>query len=79
MFFAQRLEVNLRVILHTSNYWGFGNEMELDMKEIERFKHSDGFIDNATCGALIEKFQRGNVVRFKTQRPEKGRTRRSLK
>jgi hypothetical protein len=65
MLFAQQLELNLRAILYTADYHGWGAEISSDMTpdQLKRFKNSDGFIDDATCGTLIEALKRTGIIK----------------
>jgi 2-oxoglutarate dehydrogenase complex dehydrogenase (E1) component-like enzyme len=65
MLFAQQLELNLRAILYTADYHGWGSEITSDMTpdQLKRFKNSDGFIDDATCGSLIEALKRTGIIK----------------
>ena len=56
MHFAQQLELNLRAILYTAEYHAF-IDIPLTPEQEERYKTVEGFIDNSTCGLLIEKLR----------------------
>jgi len=62
MHFAQQLELNLRAILYTAEYHAF-IDIPLTPEQEERYKTVDGFIDNSTCGVLIEKLR--GAIRLK--------------
>jgi len=62
MLFAQQFELNLRALLYVTDYHAWGEEMTLDEPQSKRFKTLDRFIDEATCGALREKFKQSKTV-----------------
>jgi len=65
MLAAQQLELNLRAILYTADYHGWGSEITSDMTpdQRKRFNNSDAFIDDATCGSLIEALKRTGIIK----------------
>ena len=62
MHFARQLELNLRAILYTAEYHAF-IDIPLTPEQAERYKTVEGFIDNSTCGLLIEKLRK--AIRLK--------------
>jgi hypothetical protein len=62
MYFAQQLELNLRAILYTAEYHAF-IDIPLTPEQEDRYKTLEGFIDNSTCGLLIEKLR--GAIRLK--------------
>jgi hypothetical protein len=62
MHFTQQLELNLRAILYTAEHHGF-IDIPLTPEQEERYKTPDGFIDNSTCGLLIQKLR--GAIRLK--------------
>ena len=63
MHYGQQLELNLRAILYTVDYHGWGAQIELDESELKRFKETDAFIDKATCGKIIEKLRQTEILK----------------
>ncbi len=63
MHLGQQLEVNLRAVLYAIDHHGWGSGIELDRKLVERFKDTEGFVDRATCGLIIEKLRATGVIR----------------
>lgn len=63
MTFAQALEENLRAFLYTMDYHGLIEEIPLTAEQKKRYKDSDGFIDNSTCGLLIEKLRGTGTIK----------------
>jgi hypothetical protein len=62
MHFSQQLELNLRAILYTTDYHGWGAGVEFDESQRKRFKDTETFIDKATCGLIIEKLKAVGVI-----------------
>ncbi len=62
MHFGQQLELNLRALLHTSDYHGWGTDLQLTEVQLRRFKDIDSFIDDATCGAIISAIRKKGVI-----------------
>lgn len=62
MYFAQLLESNMRAILNIQDDHCWGKDIELNQKELERFKDTKGFIKGAGVGALIEKMEKTGTV-----------------
>lgn len=63
MHFGQQLELNLRAILYTADYHGWGDELSLTQEQRQRYRAKDGFIDKATCGAIITALRKVRLVR----------------
>lgn len=64
MHFAQQLELNLRAFLYTADYHGF-IDIPLSEDQQRRYKTFGGFIDNSTCGLLIEKLRAAITIKDK--------------
>lgn len=62
MHFGQQLELNLRAILYTAHYHGWGEEIALTEEQRCRYKATEGFIDKATCGAIIMALRKVGVI-----------------
>ena len=65
MYFAQRFEIDLRAILYTADYHGWIPALELSEEDKKRFKDTEGFVDGATCGKLIEALQKTDWIKEK--------------
>jgi hypothetical protein len=65
MLFAQQTEQNLRAILYAAKYHGWGSEIELDEKQLERHKSLEGFIDEAALGSLIKAVKTTGLIEMK--------------
>jgi hypothetical protein len=63
MFFSQHLELDLRAVLYTTDYQGWGNDVELDEDELKRFKNTDALIDRGTCGIIIKKLKSTGIIK----------------
>jgi hypothetical protein len=63
MYFGQQLELDLRAILYTTAYHGWGLEVKLNKEQLKRFKDTETFIDSATCGLIIEKLRATRVIK----------------
>jgi len=63
MHFGQQLELNLRAILYTADYHGWGNDIVLTPEQKRRFRETEGFIDKATCGAIIAALRSVGVIK----------------
>lgn len=63
MHFGQQLELDLRAILYTTDYHGWGSEVEFSEEELKRFKDTETFIDRATCGLIIQKLRTTQVIK----------------
>ena len=63
MYFAQLLESNLRAILKIQDDHCYGMEIELNEKQLNRFKSTKGYIDRATLGLLIGQLQKTGTVK----------------
>ena len=62
MHFGQQFELNLRAILYTADYHSWGKEIPLTEEQRRRFKATEGFIDKATCGAIIAALRNVGVI-----------------
>lgn len=62
MHFGQQLELNLRAILYAADYHGWGNEIVLTAEQKQRLQKTEGFIDKATCGAIITALRNVGVI-----------------
>ena len=65
MLFAQQFEHNLRALVYVTDYHAWGEDMPLDEPQRKRFRSFDRFIDQATCGALRDKFKQSKTVLHK--------------
>jgi hypothetical protein len=63
MHFGQQLELNLRAVLYTADYHGWGADLELTTQQIERFKKNDAFIEAATCGTIISAIRKKRIIK----------------
>ncbi len=62
MHFGQRLELNMRAILYAADYHGWGYDIELTPEQQRRFRETEGFIDKATCGAIIAALRKVGII-----------------
>ena len=62
MHFAQILELNLRALLYTAHYHGWGGDLDLTQEQRRRFKDTNAFIDDATCGAIIDAIRKKKLI-----------------
>ena len=62
MHFGQQLELNLRALLYTADYHGWGADLELTPDQLKRFKETDSFIDSATCGTIIAAIRHKGII-----------------
>jgi len=62
MHFGQQPELNLRALLYTSAYHGWGADLELTEDQLRRFKDTNAFIDDATCGTIISAIRKKGVI-----------------
>jgi hypothetical protein len=62
MHFGQQLELNLRAILYTTDYHGWGDSIELNECQLKRFKDANELIDKGTCGLIIEKLRQARLL-----------------
>lgn len=65
MNFGQQLELNLRAILYTADYHGWGRELKLTERQLKQFKDTSVLIDRATCGLIIEKLHSIGIIKSK--------------
>jgi hypothetical protein len=72
MYFAQRFEIDLRAILYTADYHGWIPALELSEEDKKRFKDTEGFVDGATCGKLIEALQKTDWIKEKKGQAGRG-------
>ncbi len=65
MYLAQQFERDVRAILWTADYHGWINEIILTAEQRRRFKDFDGFIDESTCGLLLQKLRDTGTIASK--------------
>ena len=63
MYFAQQFEINLRAFLYTCDYHGWIEDIKLSEEERKRFKNSNDFIDEVTCGRLLRGIREASVIK----------------